>query len=66
MALLEDKVGTERIEADLHLANEVVRHCGYHPLAVALVAGLLVSHSTWSLSYLIRELEKAVARLPRE
>ncbi|MBF6334249.1 tetratricopeptide repeat protein [Nocardia transvalensis] len=36
--------------ADITAVAEIVRHCGYLPLAIALLAGRLAHHPTWTIA----------------
>ena len=48
---------------DVGAVGEIVRLCGYLPLAIVLVAGRLAHHPTWSIGDLAADLATAVDRL---
>jgi tetratricopeptide (TPR) repeat protein len=48
---------------DVEAVARVVELCGYLPLAIALVAGRLRTHPTWSIAYLANLLAQAPDRL---
>ncbi|MCC3654644.1 tetratricopeptide repeat protein [Streptomyces sp. S07_1.15] len=62
VALFRRLVGDERAGDGAQIA-EVVRLCGYLPLAVELAAGRLVSRPTWKVSHLIRRMTRGQGRL---
>jgi tetratricopeptide (TPR) repeat protein len=44
---------------------DVVRLCGYLPLAISLVAGQMKHHDTWTVEYVAAELQSVSGRLGR-
>lgn len=62
VALFHDRVGTSR-ELDPTGAREIVRQCGYLPLAIEVVAGRLLSHPSWTISDLLTRLTRSSGRL---
>jgi hypothetical protein len=44
-----------RAKAESALVAEIVKLCGYLPLAIALLAGLFARHRSWDMAYLIAE-----------
>ncbi|WP_067574949.1 ATP-binding protein [Nocardia acidivorans] len=50
-------------ENDYAAIAEIVRHCGFLPLAIVLLAGRLAHHPTWSIADLAREFTAARDRL---
>ncbi|WP_330178844.1 tetratricopeptide repeat protein [Nocardia sp. NBC_01503] len=50
-------------ESDYAAIAEIVRLCGYLPLAIVLLAGRLAHHPTWSVTDLAREFNTAHDRL---
>lgn len=55
-------VGPERTANRREIAD-LVRLCGYLPLAIELVAGRLVSRTSWTPAHLIRRLSQPTGRL---
>ncbi|WP_243727227.1 ATP-binding protein [Actinocrispum wychmicini] len=51
------------VEAEVEAVARVVQLCGFLPLAIALAAGRLRSHPTWSIAYLADLLDQAPDRL---
>lgn len=50
IALLARIAGEQRVQAEPEVAAEIVKACGYLPLAVSLAAARLRSRPTWSLA----------------
>jgi NB-ARC domain/Tetratricopeptide repeat len=63
VAQLGQLIGHERVAAEAGAAEEIVRHCGYLPLAVAVAARRLRARPTWALADLARRLEPQHSRL---
>jgi len=61
--LLAKLAGPERISADPQAAEEVVRRCGYLPLAVRIAGARLAARPTWPVGKLTRRLQDATRRL---
>jgi tetratricopeptide (TPR) repeat protein len=55
--------GRQNLSPDDHAVIEIVRFCGYLPLAISLAAGRLKHHNTWAVSHLAADLEMAADRL---
>lgn len=62
MTLFEELVGAERTETQTDI-SDIVRLCGYLPLAIELAAGRLISRPTWNTAYLIKRLTRGHGRL---
>lgn len=61
--LLRAIVGQQRVDAERQAAEELVRHCGYLPLAVRIVGARLAAKPHWTLAYLARRLAVDSRRL---
>ena len=55
-----------RAEAEPGLAAEIVELCGFLPLAITLLAGLLTRHRSWDLEYLIAQTRGMLLTLSTE
>jgi hypothetical protein len=61
--LLEAIAGPERVETELEAAADVVRRCGYLPLAVRIAAAKLRTRPTWKMADLAQRLADERLRL---
>ncbi|MFD9733222.1 helix-turn-helix domain-containing protein [Umezawaea sp. NPDC059074] len=62
MAVLRDVVGSERVDADLHGAHDLVRLCGGLPLALRAAANRLASRPRWPVRHLVDRLRDRTRR----
>ncbi|MFE5594922.1 NB-ARC domain-containing protein [Streptomyces sp. NPDC056549] len=62
-ALFNQMLRQRGVAAGSSQAEEVARLCGYLPLALAMVSGLLMAHPTWSVTDLIQDLGHFSRRL---
>src|SRR5205085_2679007 len=60
---LSKLVGSERAEAELEAAKDIVRLCGGLPLALRIAGGRLQARLTWSISWLAARLADERTRL---
>ncbi len=63
LELLGRIVGVDRVEAEPEAAAEVVRWCGYLPLAVRIAGARLAARPRWSIRELAEQLADATDRL---
>jgi DNA-binding SARP family transcriptional activator/tetratricopeptide (TPR) repeat protein len=63
LALFTRIVGTHRAEAEPQAAAEVVRRCGYLPLAIRIAGARLTARPAWSVADLAARLEQRRRRL---
>jgi tetratricopeptide (TPR) repeat protein len=63
LELLGRIAGPERITADLNTAAEVVRLCGYLPLAIRIAGARLLARPGWDVGVLAERLADATGRL---
>ncbi|HEX6676867.1 MAG TPA: BTAD domain-containing putative transcriptional regulator [Actinomycetes bacterium] len=63
LTLLGRLAGPARIATDLQAATEVVRYCGYLPLAIRIAAARLAARPTWPVAELASRLAEASSRL---
>jgi len=63
IALLGNIVGISRVERERTAAEELVRLCGHHPLAIRAVGTRLVSAPAWSLGKMVTRLTEPSTRL---
>ncbi|WP_062204054.1 tetratricopeptide repeat protein [Streptomyces sp. NBRC 109706] len=61
IALFQDRVGAERRPSAAE-ASKVARLCGNLPLAVEIAASRFLTHSSWSVDDLVRQLNRASGR----
>jgi hypothetical protein len=55
-----------RAKAESTLAAEIVKLCGYLPLAITLLAGLFARHRSWDMAYLIAETREKLLTVSAE
>jgi tetratricopeptide (TPR) repeat protein/transcriptional regulator with XRE-family HTH domain len=63
LALLREVIGNRRVDALPEKAVEVVRRCGYLPLAVRLAAERVAAHPSFTMEILAADLAEERARL---
>ena len=63
LALLARIAGAERVAAEPALAADIVRLCGYLPLAIRIAGARLAAHGHWSLAHLAERLREERSRL---
>lgn len=63
LALLRRIVGPDRVDAEAAAAHEIVRLCGFLPLAVRVVGARLVARPHWRLGTMAQRLAEARTRL---
>src|SRR5262249_17966323 len=63
LAFLAQAVGDDRVADDLDAARQVVRYCGYLPLALGIAGARLRSRPHWTVAELARRLSGAYRRL---
>lgn len=61
--LLSRVVGTQRVAAEPEAAGQIVRACGYVPLAVSIVASRLRARPAWRLADMARRLDRGVGEI---
>jgi DNA-binding SARP family transcriptional activator/tetratricopeptide (TPR) repeat protein len=61
--LLGRIIGEQRVAAEHEQATQIVKLCGYLPLAVIIAAARLAAHPHWRLSRLVRALSDEQRRL---
>jgi DNA-binding SARP family transcriptional activator len=62
-ALLANIIGVRRVERERAAAEELVRLCGHHPLAIRAVGTRLISAPAWSLAKMVTRLTESSTRL---
>ncbi|SDP99045.1 NB-ARC domain-containing protein [Lentzea jiangxiensis] len=63
VALVGTIIGTDRVEAEAGVADELVELCGRLPLAIRIAANRLASRPAWPLSHLVSQLRGRSKRL---
>jgi tetratricopeptide (TPR) repeat protein len=63
LELLARIAGAERIAADPEAAVQLVRRCGYLPLAIRIAGARLVARPGWAVGVLARRLARVTSRL---
>jgi len=63
VALLGSIIGRSRLEAEPDAAREIVRLCGYLPLAVKVAGAKLASRPHWRIARLVERLQDEQTRL---
>jgi DNA-binding SARP family transcriptional activator/tetratricopeptide (TPR) repeat protein len=63
LELLARIAGPRRVAAEPDAAGEVVRHCGYLPLAIRIAGARLAARPAWPVGELARRLADATRRL---
>ena len=63
LQMLRALAGTEKVDAELEAAGEVIRHCGALPLGLRMAGARLAARPEWPISHLAQRLRDERVRL---